>query len=519
MYSEQLRRSLALVEASREKNMEQQPPRLTETERQELLQQFHPDYRPDAFTTLTHGENAGDRVPTELAALLQGTPRLSATANLPPITERVDVLIIGGGGAGAAAALEAQANGATVLLVTKLRLGDSNTVMAEGGMQAVSQPTDSTARHYLDSFGGGHFAADPVLLGKLVGEGPETLSWLTSLGVNFDRDQSGRLLTTHGGGTSRKRLHAAKDRTGAELMRVLRDEVWHRRIPVLPYTAAVELLTDRTGAVAGAVLQNMKTGERQAVCAKTVVLATGGAGQLRCQGFPTTNHGGATADGLALAYRVGAKLTDAESLQYHPTGIVFPTPLLGHLVTEKARALGAQLIDADGNAFVHPLEPRDVTAAAVIRQCTARQNGLSVEGHPAVWLDTPMIERLHGIGTIRFRLPAMQQQFARFGIDIRTQPILVYPTLHYQNGGIRINDRAETTVSGLFAAGEVTGGIHGKNRLMGNALLDILAYGRTAGRSAAAVAADKDFAEPTLGHLTDYTPQNSTPSPMIFAEN
>ena len=235
-----------------------------------------------------------------------------------------DVLVIGGGGAGCAAALEAQNTGASVLLITKLRVGDANTMMAEGGIQAADKPNDSPAIHYLDAFGGGHFAAKKELLYKLVTEAPEAIQWLNQLGVEFDKEPDGTMVTTHGGGTSRKRMHAAKDYSGAEIMRTLRDEVLNRPIQVVDFTAAVELILDEDGRASGAVLLNMETREILVARAKTVILATGGAGRMHYQGFPTSNHYGATADGLVLGYRAGAKLLYPDTLQYHPTGAAFP---------------------------------------------------------------------------------------------------------------------------------------------------------------------------------------------------
>ena len=172
--------------------------------------------------------------------------------------------------------------------------------------------------------GGGHYAAKRELLAKLVCDAPEAIQWLNDLGVEFDKAPDGTMITTHGGGTSRKRMHAAKDYSGAEIMRTLRDEVLNRGIPVVDFTAAIELILDENGRAAGAVLMNMETHELMVARAKTVILATGGAGRMHYQGFPTSNHYGATADGLVLGYRVGAKLLYADTLQYHPTGAAYP---------------------------------------------------------------------------------------------------------------------------------------------------------------------------------------------------
>ena len=312
------------------------------------------------------------------------------------------------------------------------------------------------------------------------------------------------MITTHGGGTSRKRMHAAKDYSGAEIMRTLRDEVLNRSIEVVDFTSAIELLLDETGRCAGAVLQNMETKEILVARAKTVILATGGAGRLHYQGFPTSNHYGATADGLVLGYRAGAKLLYPDTLQYHPTGAAFPAQIYGALVTEKVRSVGAMLINAEGEAFMNPLETRDVAAASIIRECSERKKGVRTPLGDAVWLDTPMIEIKGGKGTIEKRIPAMLRMFSKHGIDIRTEPILVYPTLHYQNGGLHITPDCQTDVENLFAAGEVVGGIHGRNRLMGNSLLDIIVFGRNAGRNAGEKSKSVTTGALTLSHVAAF---------------
>ena len=507
MYTDpKIQESIRKVEAARAENVKLSPARMSAEEKENLLKTFHPDYRENQFTTLRIGPNKGGKVPLELAALLEGKPRVELShPHLDVPDYDADVLIIGGGGAGCAAAIEANNTGAKVLLVTKLRMGDANTMMAEGGIQAADKPNDSPAQHFLDAYGGGHFAAQKDLLYKLVTEAPEAIQWLSDLGVEFDKAPDGTMITTHGGGTSRKRMHAAKDYSGAEIMRTLRDEVLNRSIEVVDFTSAIELLLDETGRCAGAVLQNMETKEILVARAKTVILATGGAGRLHYQGFPTSNHYGATADGLVLGYRAGAKLLYPDTLQYHPTGAAFPAQIYGALVTEKVRSVGAMLINAEGEAFMNPLETRDVAAASIIRECSARKKGVRTPLGDAVWLDTPMIEIKGGKGTIEKRIPAMLRMFSKHGIDIRTEPILVYPTLHYQNGGIDIEDNGETTlVKNLFVAGEAVGGIHGRNRLMGNSLLDIIVFGRNAGKYASERAKTVNVGKLTLDHVAAF---------------
>lgn len=485
-YTEEQLISLKKVEETRAARSGAELKRLTADEKDRLLASFHPDYIDSAYEELKVGENKGGKVLHELAELLQGKARvLDLNVDLSKTDYDVDVLVIGGGGAGSAAAIEADNAGAKVMIATKLRLGDANTAMAEGGIQAADKENDSPAIHYLDALGGGHFKNKPELLYTLVSQAPEAIAWLNDLGVMFDKAPDGTMITTHGGGTSRKRMHACRDYSGSEIMRTLRDEVLNRQIPVVDFTSAIELIKDDEGKVAGAVLQNMETGEILVARAKTVVLATGGAGRLHYQGFPTSNHYGATADGLVLGYRAGAKLLYPETLQYHPTGAAAPTQIYGALVTEKVRSLGAQLVNREGEAFVNPLETRDVTASAIIRECKERKLGLQTTDGEGVWLDTPMIEQLNGEGTIEKRIPAMLRMFGKYGVDIRKEPILVYPTLHYQNGGLDIDKDCQTSVKNLFVAGEAVGGIHGTNRLMGNSLLDIIVFGRNAGKNAA----------------------------------
>ena len=326
MYSEKFQKSIKAVEAAREKNIALEPERMTAKQKEDLLAAYHPDYKEGEFETLKIGPNKGDKVPTELAAMLQAHARITADEIdlTKPDYDVVDVLVIGGGGAGASAAIEANEAGANVMIVTKLRIGDANTMMAEGDIQAADKENDSPAIHFVDAFGGGHFAAKRELLSELVCNAPEAIAWLSDLGVEFDKDAEGNMITTHGGGTSRKRMHAAKDYSGAEIMRTLRDEVLNRQIPVVDFTAAIELILDENGKAAGAVLMNMETKELLVAKAKTVIIATGGAGRMHYQGFPTSNHYGATADGLVLGYRAGAKLLYAETLQYHPTGAAYP---------------------------------------------------------------------------------------------------------------------------------------------------------------------------------------------------
>ncbi len=483
MYGNYLDDAAKIVAEKREENLKFEHPRLTAEEKDALLLKFHPDRIKSQFEELKIGPNKGQKAPIELAAMLQAKPRIEPEhIDLNHVDYESDVLVIGGGGAGTSAAIMASEAGAKVLLVTKLRVGDANTMMAEGGIQAADKPNDSPAQHYLDCYGGGHFDGKPELVATLVYKAPSVIKWLNDLGVEFDKMPDGTMITTHGGGTSRKRMHACKDYSGAEIMRTLRDETFNRAkdITVVDFTAAIELIKNDKGEVCGAVLMNMETEEIYIAKAKVVILATGGAGRMHYQGFPTSNHYGATADGLVLAYRAGAKLLYQDSLQYHPTGAAYPSQILGKLVTEKVRSLGAKLINKNGEVYIHPLETRDVNASGIIRE-VKEGRGVHNEVQDAVWLDTPMIDMIHGEGTILKSIPAMYNMFIKYGIDIRKEPILVYPTLHYQNGGVEIDKTCHTNIPNLLVAGEASGGVHGTNRLMGNSLLDVVVFGREAG--------------------------------------
>ncbi len=504
IYPPEILESMKKVEATRQSRLGQTFPRMTPEQRQEVLKKFHPDYIESAFREVRVGPNKGGKTLHELAAVLEARPLVKPDlVDLSNPIAECDVLVIGGGGAGASAALLAQEAGARTLLITKLRFGDANTMMAQGGIQAADKATDSPDRHYLDVMGGGGFTNDPELVEALVMDAPGVIDWLERLGCMFDKEPDGSMRTIHGGGTSRKRMHAARDYSGAEIMRTLRDEVRNRPdITVAEFSPAIELVLDEQGRVAGAVAQNLETQVIGYIRARAVIIAAGGSGRLHYQDFPTTNHYGATGDGLVMAYRLGAPLSFIDTMQYHPTGAAFPEQILGQLVTEKVRGLGAQVCNVDGEQFVFPLETRDVEAAAFIRECKERGKGvITPTAQPCVWLDSPLIDVIHGEGTVARGLPAMVRQYKRFGIDMTKDPILVYPTLHYQNGGVAIKSDASTSIPGLYVAGEAAGGIHGRNRLMGNSLLDIVVFGRRAGRAAGEYIKSVTVGKPTLAHL------------------
>jgi len=515
-YTEELKELIKKVDATRSARVERKKrgeefPLLSLEEREERLKKYHPDFVKGARREIRVGPNKGYAISPEIADLLESRSRVDPDKiDLSRTDYETDVLVLGGGGAGTSAALLAQERGARVILATKLRHGDANTMMAEGGIQAASKDTkDSPYYHYLDVMGGGHFKNIPDLVRTLVMEAPKVLAWLEGLGCMFSKSEDGRLKSLHGGGTCRKRMHYAADITGAEIMRTLRDETKNRLdqgITILEFVPAVELILNEHGHCAGAILYNLETEEYCLVKAKAVIMATGGSGRLHIQGFMTTNHYGATGDGLVLGYRAGLKVNFLHTVQYHPTGAVFPEQAEGLLITEKFRGAGANVLNVEGEQFVNEREPRDVESASFIRECTDMKKGVPTPtGKMGVWIDSPMIDVLKGPGTVEKEFPGKHILFRRYGINISKEPMLVYPTLHYQNGGLEFTADCDTSIPGLFAAGEVGGGIHGENRLMGNSLLDITVFGRIAGKNAALYAKEKaKEGTLTLDHVRRY---------------
>jgi len=508
-YPEYMRKLIDVVNKTCQQRKDYTPKAMTMQERDEVLK-VHPDYAPGGKRVISIGPNKGDTAPNEVADLLEAYPLIEG--NEVDVTKpdySVDLLIIGGGLAGTTAAVWAVDKGVakdTILLVNKLRHGDANSIMAEGGTQAADRENDSPARHFLDALGGGHFTNKPDVLRALVEDAPLIMDWLCDLGAMIDREDDGGFVEKAGGGTSRRRMHACKDYTGLEELRVIKDEFRNLEIPYLEYYPVIEFLTDGNR-VTGAVLYNLETGDYKIVQAEATILATGGFGRLHVRGFPTTNHYGATCDGVVLAYRVGAKLRDTDTVQYHPTGAAYPQQIIGLLLTEKLRSMGAQPVNKNGEAFVFPLEPRDVEAASFIRECYVNEKGvITPTGMRGIWLDTPMIELKNGEGTIEKSFPGMFRMFNRFDLDIRKDPVLVFPTLHYQNGGVETDPWGKTNIDGLWVAGEVSGGVHGKNRLMGNSTLDCLVFGRRSGISVAEyLKSNPKHGKLTLDHLKSYT--------------
>jgi L-aspartate oxidase len=388
------------------------------------------------------------------------------------------VLVVGAGGAGLSAAWAAGRSGASVLHVTKGSKASCNTAKAQGGIQAAVGDDDSPEQHAADIVASSHDTADPALAGVLAEEAPGAIAWLEELGVAFSREGDGYRLARCGGAT-RRRLLQVGDRTGHAIATALRkgaDGELH------DHTALVGL--ERSNGHFTAELE--RGGERITVEAGAVVLAAGGRCYAEAQraGILTTNQPGATGEATELARELGAEVRDFDALQHHPNGGVWPPPLQGYSIPETTRAYGAVLLNRDGERFVDELAPRDTVAAAIVRECDEGRGLETPDGRRAVLLDTSRIDPAIAAEVI----PYMLRRYRAAGVDPLAEPILTYPVLHYQNGGLAIDADGQTTVPGIFAAGEITGGVHGRNRMMGNSLLDCAVYGRRAGRAAAAAA-------------------------------
>ena len=301
------------------------PQRSFTTDNQTLLRDFHPDYASTSRVALKVGVNRSDPCHPQLAALLQSKSPTNTQVLTTAEQIETDVLVIGSGGAGCSAAMVAAEQGAEVLIATKLRVGDSNTVMAEGGIQASIEANDTPQAHFDETLKAGHYSSDKRLVEQMVLDGPEVIQWLIQQGMQFDHDAQGNLCTRRAGGTSADRVLYYRDYTGLEMMRVLRESVrQHNKITTADYSPAVELLSSKDGHCSGALLYSIERQQYTIVKANAVILASGGLGRMHLNGFPTSNHVGATGDGLVLAYRLGAQLQALDSFQYHPTGLAWP---------------------------------------------------------------------------------------------------------------------------------------------------------------------------------------------------
>ena len=393
-------------------------------------------------------------------------------------TVSVDVLVVGSGASGLAATVAAQRSGARVALATKGSLQSCNSAKAQGGIQAAFGEDDSPEQHAEDVWKSSHETADERLDEVLTGEAPGAIHWLEELGVEFTRDNGGYRLARCGG-SSRKRLLQVGDRTGHAITKALREQVESSGVQVFPKSPLTELERRENG-------WRAVCGEHE-IDAGTVVVAAGG----RCYrvaeetGELTTNHPGATGEVTQIVVGLGAETRDYDALQYHPNGGAWPPPMQGYSIPETTRAYGAVLLNADREEFTDSLGPRDEVSQAIVDEVAAGRGVETPDGRPAVYLDTTRIPE----GDADVSLPYMLRRYRAGGIDPLKEPILTYPVLHYQNGGLVIDEHAETTLEGLYACGEIAGGTHGRNRMMGNSLLQCTVFGRRAGKSAAERAA------------------------------
>jgi L-aspartate oxidase len=390
-----------------------------------------------------------------------------------------DVLVIGSGASGLAAAVSAVRAGAHVALATKGALQSCNSAKAQGGIQAAFAPDDSPDIHAEDVWRSSHETADRRLVGILTAEAPDAIHWLEELGVEFTRENGGYRIARCGG-ASRKRLLQVGDRTGHAITTALRQTFESGSGTVLPHHPLVALAPTPSGWRA---TLEPKGAERVDVDARTVVLAAGG----RCwreaeeRGELSTNHPGATGEVTRIALGLGAEARDLDALQYHPNGGAWPPNMQGYSIPETTRAYGAVLLNREGEEFTDSLGPRDEVAQAIVDEVAAGRGVLTDDGRPAVYLDTTRISEHDA----EISLPYMLRRYRAGGIDPLSEPLLTYPVLHYQNGGLVIDANAETTLEGLYACGEIAGGTHGRNRMMGNSLLECCVFGRRAGKAAA----------------------------------
>jgi succinate dehydrogenase / fumarate reductase flavoprotein subunit/L-aspartate oxidase len=385
----------------------------------------------------------------------------------------VDVLVIGSGASGLAAAVSAQRAGARVALATKASLQANNSSKAQGGIQAAFADDDSPEQHAEDVIRSSHDTADARLVEVLTTEAPSAIHWLEELGVEFTPNGRGYRLARCGG-ASRKRLLQVGDRTGHAITKALR-QTWESGAGTSLTNAPLRALAPIEGGWRATCGDHV-------VEAAAVVLAAGG----RCYAEAherhelSTNHPGATGEVTRIALDVGAEARDLDALQYHPNGGAWPANMQGYSIPETTRAYGAVLLNVDGDEFTDSLGPRDEVSQAIFDE-VAKGNGVETpDGRPAVYLDTTRIKPEDA----DVSLPYMLRRYRGAGIDPLKEKILTYPVLHYQNGGLVIDTDAETTLEGVFACGEIAGGTHGRNRMMGNSLLECVVFGRRAGKAA-----------------------------------
>ena len=384
-----------------------------------------------------------------------------------------DVLVIGSGASGLAAAVSAERAGARVALATKGSLQANNSSKAQGGIQASFGADDSPDQHGQDIWRSSHETADMRLVEVLTGDARSAIHWLEELGVEFTPENGGYRLARCGGSTA-KRLLQVGDRTGHAITKQLR-EAWEAGSGTSFLNAPLHELAELDG------LWRARVGNLT-VDAGTVILAAGG----RCyavaeeRGELSTNHPNATGEVTRIAIDAGAEARDLDALQYHPNGGAWPPNMQGYSIPETTRAYGAVLVNADGEEFTDSLGPRDAVSQAIFDEVEQGKGVTTPDGRPAVYLDTTRISE----DDAEISLPYMLRRYRGAGIDPLKEKILTYPVLHYQNGGLVIDTDAETTLEGVYACGEIAGGTHGRNRMMGNSLLECVVFGRRAGRAA-----------------------------------
>src|SRR6187431_2187775 len=389
-----------------------------------------------------------------------------------------DVLVIGSGASGLAAAVSAERAGARVGLATKTTLQACNSAKAQGGIQAAFAEDDSPEIHAEDVMRSSHDTANPVLVRTLTSEAPSAIHWLEELGVEFTRSNGGYRLARCGGAT-RQRLLQVGDRTGHAITKSLRQTFEAESGVELPHHALAELRAAENGWTATFDVK----GESVEVLAGTVVLAAGGRcfAEAETRGELSTNHPNATGEVTRIALDAGAEARDLDALQYHPNGGAWPATMQGYSIPETTRAYGAVLLNADGEEFTDSLGTRDAVSQAIVDEVEKGKGVETPDGRPAVWLDTTRIPEADA----EVSLPYMLRRYRAGGIDPLREKILTYPVLHYQNGGLVIDTDAQTTLEGVYACGEIAGGTHGRNRMMGNSLLECVVFGRRAGKAAA----------------------------------
>ncbi|WP_405398560.1 L-aspartate oxidase [Streptomyces microflavus] len=397
------------------------------------------------------------------------------TAPAPGWAIDADVVVVGSGVAGLTTALRCAAAGLDTVVVTKARLDDGSTRWAQGGIAAALGEGDTPEQHLDDTLVAGAGLCDEEAVRVLVTEGPDAVRRLITTGATFDTTDSGDIALTREGGHHRRRIaHAGGDATGAEISRALVEAVRSAALHTIENALVLDLLTDAEGRTAGVSLHVMGEGQHDgvgAVRAPSVVLATGGMGQVFSA---TTNPSVSTGDGVALALRAGAEVSDLEFVQFHPTVLFLGADSEGQqpLVSEAVRGEGAHLVDAAGTRFMlgqhelAELAPRDIVAKAITRQ-------MHEHGTEHMYLDA----RHFGARMWEQRFPTILAACRAHGIDPVTEPIPVAPAAHYASGGIRTDLRGRTTVPGLYACGEVAcTGVHGANRLASNSLLEGLVF-------------------------------------------